>query len=157
MSSVNQQQSLRLVYDLLDKLCRKFSPENHKEILKTVTATIADSQQGFLSNVTYDESLIVTKIKNQLSTCTNLSKFLGLHEELVTLSNTKFRSSFLTLLLLLSDMDSKLPNNKNLSESVFSLPVRNRSVESGSSMEQIYRGISSRVNIMRRLFNISYL
>lgn len=149
MSSVNQQQSLRSIYDLLDKLCRKFSPDHHKEILKTVTATIADLHQGFLSNLTFDESLIVTKIKNHLSSKSdaNLSVFLQLHDELVTLSNPKFRSSILTLLLLLSDMNSKLPNtNKHLSESVFTLPVRNRSSEYSSSMEQIYRGMSSRVS-----------
>lgn len=147
MNNANQQQNLRSIYELLDKLCRKYSPDHHKDILKTVTATIADLQQGFLSNLTFDETLIVTKIRNHLTSKSeqNLPVFLDLHADLVARSNVKFRSSMLTLLLLLSDMDSKLPsaiNSKQLSD-VFTLPA-NRFVEA-TSMEQIYRGISSRV------------
>lgn len=163
MASNNKsnQKDLRTIYDLLDKLCRKFSGERHKEILKTVTATIADSQQGFLSNLHFDEAIIVTKIKNHLA-CkneTNLSVFLNLHEELSTIANPKFRSSILTLLLYLSDMESKLPNtNKHDSaDSVFTLPVRNRAVEPSPSMEQIYRGMpSSRVSEKCCSFKVSY-
>lgn len=148
---MSNKQDLRLIFDLLDKLCRKFSPDRHKEILKTVTSTIADSpQQGFLSNLSFDETIIVNKIKNHLSTKSgaNLSLFLNLHDELSTLTTPKFRSSILTLLLYLSDMDSKLPNtsnNRHLADNVFTLPVRNRSVEPSPSMEQIYRGASGRV------------
>lgn len=147
----NNKKDLRTIYDLLDKLCRKFSGERHKEILKTVTATIADSQQGFLSNLSFDEAIIVTKIKNHLAikNDTNLPVFLNLHEELSTIANPKFRSSILTLLLYLSDMESKLPNtnkhdyNRDSADSVFTLPVRNRTVEPSPSMEQIYRGVPS--------------
>lgn len=152
MAGKQKHQDLRIIYDLLDKLCRKFSADRHKEVLKTVTATIADSQQGFLSNLSFDEAIIVTKIKNHLASKseTNLSVFLDLHEELSTLASPKFRSSILTLLLYLSDMESKLPNvsnnNKHLADSVFTLPVRNRSIEPSASMEQIYRGIKTRVS-----------
>lgn len=149
MTSKQKHQDLRIIYDLLDKLCRKFSADRHKEVLKTVTATIADSQQGFLSNLSFDaEAIIVTKIKNHLSSKseTNLSVFLGLHEELTTLANPKFRSSILTLLLYLSDMESKVPQKNCSSDSVFTLPVRNRSIEPSGSMEQIYRGLKTRVS-----------
>lgn len=156
MSSAKQ--NFRAIYDLLDNLCRKFSSDRHKEILKTVTANIADNQ-GFLSNLNVDESLIVARIKNHLSSSsadTNLSVFLNLHEDLVTFSDPKFRSSILTLLLLLSDTDPKLPNtnnnNNNKMNSVFTLPSRNRLAES-SSMEQIYRGISSRVSAGKEVIN----
>lgn len=150
-SKQNQAKDLRLIYDLLDKLSREFSPNNHKQVLKTVTTSLADSQQGFLSNLSFDESLIVTKIKSHLAgkSETNLSVFLNLHEQLSTITTTKFRSSILTLLLYLSDMESKLPNTNNnahLSDSVFTLPVRNRSIESSTSMEQIYKGASLRVS-----------
>lgn len=149
MTSKQKHQDLRIIYDLLDKLCRKFSTDRHKEVLKTVTATIADSQQGFLSNLSFDaEAIIVTKIKNHLASKseTNLSVFLGLHEELTTLANPKFRSSILTLLLYLSDMESKVPQKNSSSDSVFTLPVRNRSIEPSGSMEQIYRGLKTRVS-----------
>jgi hypothetical protein len=151
--AMSNKQDLRTIFELLDKLCRKFSPDRHKEILKTVTASIADSpQQSFISNLSFDESIIVTKIKNHLSSKseTSLSLFLNLHEELSTLATPKLRSSILTLLLYLSDMESKLPNtsiNRHLSDTVFTIPVRNRSLESSASMEQVYRGISSRVSI----------
>lgn len=149
---MSNKQDLRSIYELLDKLCRKFSPDRHKEILKTVTASIAESpQQGFLSNLSLDESMVVTKIKNHLTSKSekSLSQFLDLHEELSSLATPKLRSSILTLLLFLSDMESKLPNtsnNRHLSDSVFTLPVRNRSIEPSASMEHIYRGISSRVS-----------
>lgn len=143
-----QKQDLRTIYELLDKLCRNFSPDRHKDILKTVTTSIAESpQQGFLSNLSFDESIIVTKIKNHLSSKSevSLSRFLNLHEELSTLTTPKFRSSILTLLLFLSDMERKLPSTtSSRHDSVFSLPVRNRS---SSSVEQIYRGISSKVSL----------
>lgn len=142
-------QDLRTVYDLLDKLCRKFSSDHHKEVLKTVTARIADSHQGFLSGLSYDESIITSKIKNHLALKneTNLAVFLNLHDELSKLANPKFRASILTLLLDLSDVESKLPNtNKTSRDSVFTLPVRNRSIEPSASMEQIYRGMNSRVS-----------
>lgn len=67
MASNKQQKDLRSIYELLDKLCRKFSPDRHKDILKTVTTTIADSQQGFLSNLQFDESIIVNKVISILS------------------------------------------------------------------------------------------
>lgn len=38
--SNKQKQDLRAIYDLLDKLCRKFSGDRHKEILKIVTTSI---------------------------------------------------------------------------------------------------------------------
>lgn len=158
MASKQKHQDLRTIYDLLDKLCRKFSTDRHKEVLKTVTASIADSQQGFLSNLSFDEAIIVTKIKNHLAykSESNLSLFLNLHEELSSLANSKFRSSILTLLLYLSDMESKLPktnNNKHIVDSVFTLPVRNRSIEPSASMEQIYRGIKAKVSYARFIIN----
>lgn len=161
-SNKQKHQDLRNIYDLLDKLCRKFSVDHHKQILKTVTSTIAESQQaqqGFLSNLSFDEAIIVTKIKNHLSSKsdTNLSVFLNLHEELSTIANPKFRSSILTLLLYLSDMESKLPNTsmrdytRDSADSVFTLPARSHPIQPSSSMEQIVRGMSSRVSWMGHL------
>lgn len=150
-SNKQKHENLRNIYDLLDKLCRKFSGDRHKEIRKLVTSKIAESQQGFLSSLQFDEAIVVSKIKNHLSNKseTNLSVFLNLHEELSTITNPKFRSSILTFLLFLSDMESKLPNTTkhDSADSVFTLPVRNRTIEPSTSMEQIYRGIpTSRVN-----------
>lgn len=146
-----QKQELRNIYELLDKLCRKFSPNNHKEVLKTVTASIADSQQGFLSGLQFDEAIIVSKIKNHLAVKneSNLSTFLNLHSELSTLATPTFRSSILTLLLYLSDMESKLPNTSRHEfsrESIFSLPVRSRVIEPSGSMQEIYRNLTLRVS-----------
>lgn len=148
---MSQKQDLRNVYDLLDKLCRKFSPDKHKEILKTVTATIADSQNRFLSGLQFDETIIVSKIKNHLAVKneSNLSTFLNLHHELSTLASPSFRSSILTLLLYLSDMESKLPNTSQHEfsrDSVFSLPVKSRAIESSGSMQEMYKNLSSRVS-----------
>lgn len=148
--SSKQKQDLRTIYDLLDKLCRKFSPDRHKEILRAVTTQIAaESQQGFLSSNSFEESIVVNKIKNNLAAKseTNLAIFLKLHDELSSLADPKFRSSILTLFLDLSDMEMKLPNtNSRYSDNVFTLPVRNRSIEPSASMEQIFRGIGSRVS-----------
>lgn len=132
----------RSIYDLLDKLCRKFSPEHHKDLLKSATSVIAESKPYFLNQLQFDESIIVGKIKNHLSNKSqaNLTLFLSLHEELSTLADPKFRSSILTLLMYLSDMESKLPNAVKHD---FSLPVRNRSIE--PSMEQIYRSANFKV------------
>lgn len=147
-------QDLRHIYELLDKLCRKFSTDQHKDILKTVTSTIADSQHGFLSNLQFDETIIVTKIKNHLAIKneTNHAVFLNLHQELSTLASPTFRSSILTLLLYLSDMESKLPNtsrheyNRESADSVFSLPHRRRAIEPSGSMQEIYKNLGSRVS-----------
>lgn len=147
--SNKQKQDLRTIYDLLDKLCRKFSGDRHKEILKSVTTTIADSQQGFLANHANDECSIVTKIKSHLAikSESNLAIFTQLHDELSSLADAKFRSSVLSLFLLLSDMESTLPNTNRQNDSVFTLPVRNRSLEPSASMEHIYsRGFASRVS-----------
>lgn len=159
MASRQKHQDLRIIYDLLDKLSREFSPNNHKQVLKTVTTNLAGSQQEFLSNLSFDESLIVTKIKSHLASKseTNLSVFLNLHEELSTISTPKFRSSILTLLLYLSDMETQLPhsnNNAHLADSVFTLPVRNRSIESSVSMEQINKAATLRVSSVKLLCNI---
>lgn len=154
--SSKQKQDLRTIYDLLDKLCRKFSGDRHKDILKSVTTTIADSQQGFLSNHANDECSIVTKIKSQLAikSESNLAIFNQLHSELSSLADPKFRSSILSLFLLLSDMESKLPNTNRQSDSVFTLPVRTRSTEHSASMEQIYsRGFISRVSVVEFIFS----
>lgn len=142
-------QNLRTIYDLLDKLCRNFCPDHHKEILKSVTTSISDSHQGFLSGLAYDESIITTKIKSHLSSKSdsNVSVFTGLHEELSTLATPKLRSSILAFLFYLSDMDSKLPNtNKHFGDSVFKLPVRNRSIETSASMDQLYKSAVSLMN-----------
>lgn len=147
--SNKQKPDLRTIYDLLDKLCRRFSGDRHKEILKSVTTTIADSQQGFLSNHANDECSIVTKIKSHLAikSESNLAIFTQLHDELSSLADAKFRSSVLSLFLLLSDMESTLPNTNRQNDSVFTLPVRNRSIEPSASMEQIYsRGFATRVS-----------
>lgn len=116
---------------------------------------IADvSQYSFLSNLKFDESIIVGKIKNHLQnkSQTDLSVFINLHEELSTITEHKFRSSILTLLLYLSDMENKLPNAMNFTkdnESVFNVPYstiqKNRSKESNTQFDQIYKGINSRV------------
>jgi hypothetical protein len=145
-----QKPELRKIYDLLEKLCRKFSPDNHKDILKTVTSTIADSQQGFLAGLQFEEVIIVSKIKNHLAVKNekNLAAFLTLHNELSTLASPTFRSSILTLLLYLSDMESKLPNTSRhefSNDSVFPLPVR-RSVEPSGSMQEIHRTLTARVS-----------
>lgn len=148
--SHKQKQDLRTIYDLLDKLCRKFSGDRHKEILKSITTTIADSQQGFLSNHANDECSVVSKIKSHLATKSesNLATFTQLHDELSSLADTKFRSSILSLFLLLSDMESALPNTNMQNDSVFTLPVKNRSIEPSASMEQIYvRGFTTRVSL----------
>lgn len=123
---------------------------------------IADvSQYSFLSNLQFDESIIVGKIKNHLQnkSQTDLSVFMNLHEELSTITEHKFRSSILTLLLYLSDMENKLPNAINFTkdnESVFNIPQstiqRNRSGESSSNFDQIYRGINSRVSDNKLIF-----
>ncbi|CRK96811.1 CLUMA_CG009915, isoform A [Clunio marinus] len=155
MSNRSKSQDFRNIYELLDKLCKNFSPDRHKEILRTVTSTIKQSQQGsqgFISNQQYDEAIVVAKIKNHLSTKSgaNLSVFLNLHEQLSTLTDKNFRTSILTLLLYLSDMESKLPNaskhdyNSEFADSVFTLPIRNRQVEASASMEHIFQGINSR-------------
>lgn len=150
MSSLSQQQNLRTIYDLLDKLCRNYSTDHHKDILKTATATIADLQQGFLANLSFDESIIASKIKNHLSTTkpdNSLTFFINLHEELATLADPKFRSSVLTLLYLLSDMKLETTNNnKHLTgDFVFSFPNKSRPATS-SNFEQFYHGMSSRVS-----------
>lgn len=116
---------------------------------------IADvSQYSFLSNLEFDESIIVGKIKNhlQIKSQTDLSLFMNLHEELSTITEHKFRSSILTLLLYLSDTENKLPNAINFTkdnESVYNVPYstiqRNRSWESNTNYDQIYKGINSRV------------
>lgn len=116
---------------------------------------IADvSQFSFLSNLEFNESIIVGKIKNHLQnkSQTDLSVFMNLHEELSTITEHKFRSSILTLLLYLSDMENKLPNAINFTkdnESVYNVPYstiqRNRSWESNTHFDQIYKGINSRV------------
>lgn len=123
---------------------------------------IADvSQYSFLSNLQFDESIIVGKIKNHLQnkSQTDLSMFMNLHEELSTITEHKFRSSILTLLLYLSDMENKLPNATNFTkdnESVFNIPQstiqRNRSGESSTNFDQIYRGINSRVCDSKLIF-----
>lgn len=136
-----QKQDLRNIFDLLDKLCRKFSPDRHKDVLKTVTSTIAESG-NFLSGLQFDESIIVSKIKNHLAVKNenNLAVFLNLYQELSNITDAKFRSSILTLMLYLSDMESKLPNtgrHESSAETVFSLPVRNRQIEPSSSMQEV--------------------
>jgi hypothetical protein len=144
-------QELRKIYDLLEQLCRKFSSDNHKDILKRVTSTIADSHQGFLAGLQFEEVIIVSKIKNHLAVKNekNLATFLNLHNELSTLASPTFRSSILTLLLYLSDMESKLPNTSRhefSSDSVFPLPVRSRGSDSSGNLQEVYRTFSSRVS-----------
>lgn len=150
--SNKQNQNLREIYDLLDKLSRKFSPERHKEILKKVTSGISESQHGFISNIQFDESIILAKIKNHLASKSQASHatFLSLHEQLTTLTEPKFRSSILTFLLCLSDIETKLPNtleyySRDSNGSTFMLPVRNQ-ISTSASMEQIYRTSASRVS-----------
>lgn len=120
-----------------------------------MTSLIADvSQHSFLSNLQFDESIVVGKIKNHLQnkSQTDLSVFMNLHEELSSITEPKFRSSILTLLLYLSDLDNKLPNTANVTkdnQSAFNIPnssfQRNRTGEQSTNFDQIYRGINSRV------------
>lgn len=150
---MSNQRNLREIYDLLDKLSRKFSPDRHKDILKKVTSGISESQHGFVSNVQFDESIILAKIKNHLASKSqsNHASFLNLHEQLTTLTEPKFRSSILTFLLSLSDIETKLPNTLESRESngsTFMLPVRNQASTS-ASMEQIYRTSTSRVSKLK--------
>lgn len=154
MANKQSQRNLREIYDLLDKLTRKFCPDRHKEVLKKVTSEISDSQQGFVSNFQFDESIIINKIKNHLATKSqaNLATFLSLHEQLTTLTEAKFRSSILTLLLSLSDIETKLPNTLESrcesNGSTFLLPLRSshQGISTSASMEQIYRTSTSRVS-----------
>lgn len=151
-------QNLREIYDLLDKLCQKCSPERHKEVLKKVTSGIVESQNLFFSNEqAFDETLIVAKIKNQISRKSNQSNiviFLKLHEELSTFTFTqpKFRTSILTFLHGVSDFEEKFPTSietsKDFSSSgsmTFTLPVRSQ-IQTSASMEHIFRNASSRVS-----------
>lgn len=153
MANKQNQKNLREIYDLLDKLSRKFSAERHKEVLKKVTSEISESQQGFISNIQFDESIIVNKIKNHLAAKSqeNLATFLSLHEQLTTLTEPKFRSSILTFLLSLSDIETKLPNTlesrSDSNGSTFTLPVRSHGISSSASMEQIYRSHTSKVSL----------
>jgi gamma-tubulin complex component 3 len=149
MSNKQNQKNLREIYDLLDKLSRKFSPaaNRHKEILKKVTTGISESQHGFIANVQFDEGIILAKIKNHLAgkSQQNLATFLNLHEQLTTLSDLRFRSSILTFLLCLSDIETKLPNtfeSRDYSSSNFTLPIRHQ-IPSSASVDQIYRTMSS--------------
>jgi hypothetical protein len=155
MAQPQQQKNLREVYELLDKLCKNFCPTNHKDVLKKITNGIIESQYGFLSNSHVDETILLAKIKNQLSSKSshsNLAIFLKLHEELSTLTEPKFRSSILTFLLCMSDMEKKLPNTieqRDFSSSSvisgFTLPARstNYSIQQSASMEQIFRNAAS--------------
>lgn len=160
MAHKQNQKNLREIYDLLDKLTRKFSPDRHKEVLKKVTSDISDSQQGFISSIQFDESIIVNKIKNHLAgkSQANLATFLTLHEQLTTLTEPKFRSSILTFLLTLSDIETKLPNTLesrcDSNGSSFTLPTRSQGISASASMEQIFRTGASRVskNIYFKLF-----
>lgn len=146
--------NLRSTYDLVDKLCRKFSPDHHKEILKKVTEKIAENQQNFFySNLQFDESIIVGKIKDHLKSKNNesFSVFMDQYQELMSVTQPKFRSSILTFLLYLSDVDSKLPSTTRLgdrgsTDNVFVLPVRPRTIEASMSMQDIHRGVSNRVS-----------
>lgn len=143
--------NLREIYDLLDKLSRKFSPDRHKDILKKVTSGISESQHGFVSNVQFDESIILAKIKNHLASKSqvNHATFLTLHEQLTTLTEPKFRSSILTFLLSLSDIETKLPNtleSRDSNGSTFMLPVRTSQASTSASMDQIYRTSTFRVS-----------
>ena len=156
MANRQNQKNLREIYDLLDKLTRKFSPDHHKEILKKVTSEISTNQhqQGFLSSLSFDESIIVNKIKNHLATKSQakLATFLSLHEQLTTLTEPKFRSSILTFLLSISDVEKKLPNTLesrcDSNGSNFTLPIRSYGVSSSASMEQIYR---AKVNLKLKI------
>jgi hypothetical protein len=144
----NNQKNLREVYELLDKLVRKFCHDGHKEVLKKVTKGIVDSQHGFFSNAQLDESIILAKIKNHLAnkSQSSLTIFLKQHEELSTLTDPAFRTSMLMFLLCMSDMETKLPNMVDSKEagSSFTLPVR--SIQNSASMEHIYRNMTTRVS-----------
>jgi hypothetical protein len=108
--------NLREIYDLLDGLCTNISPHRHKDILKKVTANIADSQLCFISNLQFDEQTVLTKVRNYLGSKSqkSLELFLNLHEELSTLTESHFRTSILAFMLCLSEkklsyaFDSKL-------------------------------------------------
>lgn len=147
--------NLRETYDLVDKLCRKFSPEHHRDILKKVTEKITENHQNFFhSSLQFDESIIVGKIKDHLKSKNNenFAVFMDQYQELMSVTQPKFRSSILTFLLYLSDVDSKLPNTTRIedrgsSENVFVLPSRPRStIETSMSMQDIHRGIYARVS-----------
>lgn len=151
MANKQNQKNLREVYDLLDKLTRKFSPDRHKDLLKKVTTDLTESPNFMSANFQFEESVIVNKIKNHLAAKSqaNLAAFLSLHEQLTTLLESKSRSSILTFLLSLSDIETKLPNTlESRSESngsIFTLPVRS-SIATSSSMDHIYRTSTSRVS-----------
>lgn len=146
--------NLRETYALVDKLCKKFSPDHHKEILKKVTEKIAENHQNFFhSSLQFDESIIVGKIKDHLKSKNNESfaVFMDQYQELMSVTQPKFRSSILTFLLYLSDAESKLPSTTRIedrtsSDNVFVLPSRPRTIETSLSMQDIHRGISTRVS-----------
>jgi hypothetical protein len=155
MANKQSQKNLREVYDLLDKLTRKFSPDRHKDLLKKVTSELTESPNFMSTNFQFDESIIVNKIKNHLAakSQTNLATFLSLHEQLTTLLEPKSRSSILTFLLSLSDIETKLPNTLesrcDSNGSIFTLPVRSsysQGISTSASMEHIYRTSTSRVS-----------
>lgn len=153
----NQNKNLREIYELLDKLVRKFCHDRHKEVLKKVTTGIVDSQHEFFSNAQLDESIVLAKVKNHLAnkSQSSLTIFLKQHEELSTLTDPKFRTSMLTFLLCMSDMETKLPNtidSKEAPGSSFTLPVR--SIQNSASMEQIYRNITTRVSSLINPINL---
>jgi hypothetical protein len=151
MANKQNQKNLREIYDLLDKLCRKFSPDKHKEVLKKVTTGIVDSQNVFFSSTHSDESIIMAKLKNQIASKSpgNLATFLNLHEELSTLSQPKFRTAILTFLLCLGDVESsataKFSNTIESNPAGFTLPLRSQ-IQTSASMEQIFRNSTSRVS-----------
>lgn len=154
MANKQSQKNLREVYDLLDKLTRKFSPDRHKDLLKKVTSELTESPNFMSTSFQFDESIIVNKIKNHLAakSQTNLATFLSLHEQLTTLLEPKSRSSILTFLLSLSDVETKLPNTLECDSngSIFTLPVRSNSsqgISTSASMEHIYRTSTSRVSL----------
>jgi hypothetical protein len=146
--------NIRNVYDSMDKLCRIFDNKNHKEILKKVTGKIAENHQNFFfSNLQFDESIIVSKIKDHLRSKNekNLIIFIDQYQELLIKTQPKFRSSILTFLLYLSDMESKLPSTTRIEDTtekvddVFVLP-KSRSITTSSSMHDMHRELLIRVN-----------
>lgn len=81
------------------------------EVQRNVTKFLTNSETGLFSPLSFDESVIVQKIKNHLmhKSENSLPLFLNCYEDLTSVTDSKFRTSILTMLLNLSDVENKLP------------------------------------------------
>ena len=113
--------------------------------MKTVTTFITESQSGiFTSSTSTDDSAIVNQIKDLLQARSEeeLSKFLEFYDQLSKVSNSKFRSSILHLILSQSEMN----NCSRDVETIFSLP-KSRSTSSVRTTESTLDSVFRKINL----------